>query len=650
MLKDSRLDLTKLSPLQKQIISSREKKIQIKGHAGSGKTTCLKHIVKRWITEDRISPSRILVMSYDYKMGFPLLWKIQDLIGTEKCEGLTVHSVSTLCKDILSLYPEEFGVQDCLEMDHDCYRLMYELACLPSKDATSDDNQISHHGLNNYSVACLHNIMTKHQCSLEDALIMTKEGCRWDEDARTRLPERIDYCETQMFMYGQLKERLNVLNPFDRILRVVECLEKNDSLRKKVSKSYDHIVCDNVEEMTALELRFLRAFAKDSTIVFSGDQRQAFKDYDGISHFDRDLVREYFPDITLFRLNSNFRCPPSVCNLAGWLMERSPFKTDYLVPTVPVNTDDNSPAIRMICGNTKEEASSQIVSLIKEYHDNGGSYSDIMILGESRWEMFDIQKNLSAEKIPHKCIDISDPSRTGSNHLKYFTSAMRIASNWRNASAWWDLMSMYRYMDDLDTSISLHLIRSLICCDSREAAITLFAESDFSTKAVQFLKDMFANDDPVIAIEMSKETTLPYLKDSYERSIKKVMHDIEILEKRAYMYDTLKEFVSGCIIQMDIEEPTEIKKEAITISSIYRAKPEEAKFCIIMNAGNDIWPKRVNISNGNYAMEQQRRQLYSAITRSSETLVLCKVPEREFGVFVGYGFLKDVPSDVMIVR
>ena len=152
-----------------------------------------------------------------------------------------------------------------------------------------------------------------------------------DDNARLAAGKALEVAQVYR-AYERLKAARGVVDFGDLVMRPVQVLETNDSVRASLREAYDHVLVDEYQDVNRSSVRLLKALTGDGANLWVvGDARQSIYRFRGASaqnmaHFDVD-----FPSAVTDSLELNYRSLQEVLDAAR------AFAADMAVGGIPTD-------------------------------------------------------------------------------------------------------------------------------------------------------------------------------------------------------------------------------------------------------------------------------------------------------------------------
>ena len=258
---------------------------------------------------------------------------------------------------------------------------------------------------------------------------------------------------------------------------------------------------------------------------------------------------------------------------------------------------------------------------IIESINNGGRYSDNMVLSRSLYGLKKVEGYCLSRKIPY-CV-FGGIGLMQSRHVRDIVSVLRIISNYMDELAWMRFLQLWKGVGDITAA---KIVESMVQCFSLEECIDKIKETKAPIEAHNVLSILNGlQNNPSLAIKKAVECTSSRMKEIYKEEWEWRKSDFPVLEDVAFGSSNISEFIAEYILdpKLDITQKNGNKVEdCVILTTIHSAKGLEAKNCYIVNVSPNAYPSQRSIQNGIDAIEEERRCLYVAMTRAKDQLFI----------------------------
>jgi DNA helicase II / ATP-dependent DNA helicase PcrA len=452
------------------------------------------------------------------------------------------------------------------------------------------------------------------------------------------------YKQAELFNYKQIAEVYaeyqkhlleNNLVDFDDLLALTyKLLDENTKLAEKTSQKYQYIMIDEYQDTNELQLKLLQKLCSaHNNICVVGDDDQSIYGWRGahirnIMEFDED-----FSDVTVFKLEENYRSRKPILKVANALIEHNRSRLGKeLIPTRGEGEE-----ITILNSQDESEEARKIAVQIQKLLDNGVKASEIAILYRVNVLSRSIEDGLNRAHIAYKVVggvrfydraeikDLISYIRVITNHHDDF-SFKRIVNKPKRGlgkasvdkielAAYEKGTSIYEYLTTVEDAELVNLVK-------KKNANTL----------KEFIKDLEN------VAKVSEESTYDFidvLEDTFH--LKEIYSSMPDADDRIRNMDefyalyrdfvknhpetSLDEFLNELTLQSDQDE---VEGESIYMMSIHASKGLEFEHVFVIGMEEGFLPL---VGDGS-DLEEERRLGYVAFTRAKETLTLSHAASR----------------------
>jgi len=292
--------LASLNPVQQRAVLHPEGPLLILAGAGSGKTRTLTYRVAHLIGARGVPPWRILAVTFTNKVAGELRERVQRLLGESEAPWVsTFHSscARILRREIAALgFTRDFVIYD----DQDQERLLKE--CLRELDIA--EQVLTPRGAAAFIDAAKNKGMVAGAYEAGDV---------W-HDRAARVYAR----------YQDKLRRANALDFGDLLLSTVQLFEEHAGVLERYRDRFLHVLVDEYQDTNQVQYRLTNLLASQHrNLCVVGDEDQSIyrwrgADINNILDFERD-----YPDVTVVRLEQNYRSTGTILDAAGAVVARN---------------------------------------------------------------------------------------------------------------------------------------------------------------------------------------------------------------------------------------------------------------------------------------------------------------------------------------
>ena len=164
---------------------------------------------------------------------------------------------------------------------------------------------------------------------------------------------------------------------------------------------YQHIVIDEAQDYSMLELYLMRLMANNSSLTIVGDTGQSIYYYKGIDDWQRLIKDAYEEEVYYTPLTQSYRSTVEIVNFANNVLRK---QRNSLKPATPVLRHGKEPQV--VQYKEDKELSSLIDSIVKEAEQSGKN--NITIICKTYKQCKDLQKLLKKSEHKWKVISETD--------------------------------------------------------------------------------------------------------------------------------------------------------------------------------------------------------------------------------------------------
>ena len=586
---------------------------------GSGKTTTMTRRVVHLITECRVNPAHILVVTFTKAAAREMrerFWKLCALSGVRSNYSLvtfgTFHGIF--------------------------YGILKAAYGLTGKNILSEDKKYE----------LLKEIVYKEQVDTEDERELF-EGLVQEisEVKNARIPLEHYYsrnCPDEVFRriyaaYVSACRRARLLDFDDMLLYCYDLLDQRPDILAGWREKFQYILVDEFQDINKLQYDIVKMLAAPRNNLFIvGDDDQSIYAFRGakpeiMMHFPKD-----FPKVHTEILSCNYRSTEEIVEAAGKVIS---FNQRRFKKKIHANKEKGMPPVVKIFEKEKEEEQ-YVRECIRRYAQSGTPYEEMAVLYRTNSGAGFLVEKLMEYQIPFQMRDIL-PNLYEHWISRNMISYMKLAKGDRSRREFLQVMNRpNRYISRAaleESTVSFEALRW-----HYEGKEWLLDRIDKLEEDLGKIREMT----PYGAINYIRYGVGydEYLKDYASYRKLKVQDLYEVLEEladQAKGYKTFDEWFAH------IREYTEnlkeqakkqsAEKKGVVISTLHSIKGLEFDKVFIMDVNEGSIPYHKAVSESD--IEEERRLFYVGMTRAREELQLLLVKERHEKRLEPSRFLKE---------
>lgn len=357
-----------LTPAQREVVFSPERRILLLGGAGTGKTTTLLYRLYRKLREGE-NPSSFLVLSFTRKAVSDLKERLSLLLGKD-IRDIWIETFHSAAYKILKREAERVGFSPEFSLIPSSLPLIKRIAPdLSPHQAERMINEIA--------------VLRANLVSPEELLRRSRSA--WQR----RLAEiYIALCEE--------KVKDNVMDFDDLLFYTVKILEEED-LMEIYSKRFRFIFLDELQDLNEAQYRLVKVLVSgDAEVFLTGDPDQSIYCWRGALPDVMDRAEREL-SLKRYELSHSFRLPKSVLKVASSLMFRSGRDLSNLVSL------KGEGRVELYIANDEFDEAKFVIHKVKELSSER-KLSSMVILYRHNYQSRVFEDLLVRESIPYQVI------------------------------------------------------------------------------------------------------------------------------------------------------------------------------------------------------------------------------------------------------
>ncbi len=580
---------------------------------GSGKTAVLTLRIANLITNSPDESFRILGLTFTVKAANEMQNRIRELTGEEsrRIKLCTFHS---FCTDMLRQHGSQLGLKpDFSVITNDKDRLAILGEMQDSGEFEIDDP--------------------------EDALkkidTMFTHGITPEE-----LPEHFDAgqevtCRALQDVFRGYLARLVKENQLDfgSMLHFTrELLVSKPRIARQVRTVYRYVCVDEFQDTNLAQYRVLRlvAPASSSNLFVVADDDQIIFQWNGADPKRlEELKRDYDPQI--IQLPENYRCPAEVVEIANRLIAHNPGRAPAKLDGISQNQAEGTVKLRAFA-----DFDDEIAGLIAEIESIPRNLrGTCLVIARSNKLLAKVQVAMHDEGLNAEIVSRHQDFASPLVQLMYF--ALKVANAPDSRSLLNKLCSAATLVNDITVSAEdvsakakvedLTPLRAFFSFAATSETLKPFADKGQkllcdSLEYTSFVEECFKLFDQLNVTDGEDEACPDYLDD--KQNWQRITQDI---------CSSHGETVSLHIFlqEMDLSPKAKaLSRDCVRLQTVHTAKGVEFDNVFVIGLAEDQFPTYFAIKKGEIAIQEERRNCFVAITRSSRNLYL-SYARRYFG-------------------
>ncbi|MEC8422066.1 MAG: UvrD-helicase domain-containing protein [Pseudomonadota bacterium] len=632
--------LDALNEAQKKAVTNVSQNCLVVAGAGSGKTRVLTQRIIWLISQKNYSPLSILAVTFTNKAANEIKSRLSESLNLN-IQNLWVGTFHGICYRILRQHflaaklDKNFQIID----SEDQIRLIKRILKLNS----IDENFISPKQYVNY-------INRKKDSSIRSKDIVDKDFSEKGYKHIYQLYE--EYCnKSSLVDFGEL------------ILKTKEILESNDEISKYYKNNFKEILVDEFQDTNKIQYELIKLFSSKQNSVFAvGDDDQSIYGWRGAVSTNMNTFQKEFQDLTLVRLEQNYRSTSNILNAANHLIKNN---DDRLGKNLWTSDKSGEPIKYFIAYNDYEEAEF-VIEKIKELVENEYQNDEISILYRSNAQSRILEEQLIANKIKYRIY----------GGLRFFERAeikdilayLRLAFNHNDDNSFERIINTPTRGIGEKTKTIIRESAKINNTSLFQSAYDALKNKNFSNKVnnsldnffavINHIKDMQDKKLPEIISTIIEKTGIkkPYENNKTEQNQSKIENIDELVsaassfQEENYYNDepVLDAFLSHVSLESGEGQGDKWEK-CVQLMTIHAAKGLEFPVVFLVGMEEGLFPSKLSIDEDN--LSEERRLCYVGITRARKLLFLSSAELRRQYGYDNYAlpsrFISEIPEELI---
>ena len=629
-----------LTPSQRAAVEHFRGPLLVLAGPGSGKTRVITRRIARLI-ERGVRPWEILAITFTNKAARAMSDRVQALLPGKRIWVSTFHS---FCARMLRDHGRSVGLQPNFSI--------YD---------TSDQQQIIKQVLSDQNLDAAHFPANKIGARISHAKneLLTPElyVARYGEGIGTHLEAVVAK------VYPAYQKRLLAANAvdFDDLLgHVARLLAENEELRSELDQRFRFILVDEYQDTNKAQYQIVAALSQiEPNLCATGDPDQSIYGWRGARIENILLFEQEFPDVTMIRLEENFRSTPEILQTADALISHNVQRKPKRLKTDNASGEQVELRLHRDGQDEANGIANEIAALVEA--------------GERQWKDFAIfyrvnalsrslETALARQKISYQIAGgVAFYERA---EIKDLLGYLRLIENPQDRVAFMRVVNMptrgigkssldklVRWADGTGT-VLLNAARQPGAVPDlpKKAAVQLRAFAGLIDELAQSSAGLV---EALLKLVLRRTGYLRQFESSPDEDDMQRLGNIDELVSAARQYDeqeakteqggSLGGFLETASLAQDIDSLDE-STGAVMLMTLHAAKGLEFPVVYVIGVEQNLIPHERSLrENDIRQLEEERRLLFVGITRAEEKLVLTHTQRRE----IHGRSLSTIPSDFL---
>jgi DNA helicase-2/ATP-dependent DNA helicase PcrA len=642
------INLDNLNKAQKEAVLETDGPVMVLAGAGSGKTRTLVTRIAYLIEEKRISPFKVLALTFSNKAAR----EMRERVASEVSEDLGALQITTFhafCARILRSEAEYLGL---------------------SKNFTIYDMS--------ESKAIAKSLLSKRGIS-------TKETSPFDilnfvDDLKNnghyigRVCDEYDIESDDPFFgyYEEYERELHRANAVDfggLITGIIELFEKYPDVLERYQARYEYLLVDEYQDTNRAQFQLLKYLTdKNDNLCVVGDEDQSIYSWRGADINNILDFEKTFPKARILKLEQNYRSSKIIIEAASHVISRNTMRKGKEMWTS--NPDGEN--IKVVeCYNDKKEGEficNEIQTLVK---DKNAIYKDMAIFYRANSQSRIIEDYLRSNDIPYRVVGgIKFYDR---KEIKDMTAYLRLIVNPKDSLALSRIINVptrglgarsLRKLEDEAVAQNTSLfetIENIVENVDSYSHLRLSAKIKSSlTSLAGIIQDVQRLDSegvkPSVLFEkiMYETGYWDSLKAAKDYESQARLENLQELGSGIKQYEEgvqtpgLVGFLESVTLDNQSDDDKKHVGGEVSLMTVHGSKGLEFPYVFLAGAEENIFPSYRSLEMGASAEEEERRLFYVAMTRAMDRLYILLAQGRMlFGQMKFNGpsrFIHEIPN------
>lgn len=355
---ENSLNLKMLNEPQYAAVTAPAENLLVLAGAGSGKTRVLVYRIAWLIAQENVPPERILAVTFTNKAATQMRGRIESLLKLPM-HHLWVGTFHGMAHRMLRQHWQEAGLMQNFQVidSDDQYRLIRRVLKNLNLDEARWPPKQMQWFINNQKEQ---GIRPETSTSVGDPFNKTQQRVYQHYEEICRSGGLVDFAEL--------------------LLRSVELLKQNVTLRLHYQERFLHILVDEFQDTNQIQYQWLQQLSGEETrLMIVGDDDQSIYSWRGarVEHLQH-FIQDFHPVQTI-RLEQNYRSTAVILNAANAVIAHNEYRLGKNLWT----EGSEGELIGLYAAYNDRDEARFAVSQIQQWLDDGGSRHEVAILYRS---------------------------------------------------------------------------------------------------------------------------------------------------------------------------------------------------------------------------------------------------------------------------
>ena len=598
--------------------------------AGSGKTRVLTYKIA-YLLEHGVHAGNILALTFTNKAAREMKTRIASLVGDQLARYLWMGTFHSICTRILRQeaeligYTRDFTIYDTTDSKSVIKHIV--------KDMQLDEKVYKP------NVVLSRISLAKNQLLSPTSYSSNRDYTMQDRFARIPEVSRI---------YSEYNRRLKACNAmdFDDLLFMTNTLFKNhEEVLHKYQDFFRYILVDEYQDTNYSQYLIVKRLAEpDNHICVVGDDAQSIYSFRGANIENILTFQKGYENAKLFKLERNYRSTQTIVNAANSLIRHNRGQ----IPKAVYSELALGERLQLSTYMSDRDEGKAVAQQVKLLYRQGYDYESMAVLYRTNAQSRVIEDELRHLGIPYRIY--GGMSFYQRKEIKDAIAYFRLAVNPHDNEAFARVIN-YPLRGIGETTVmklreasrlsGLSMMEAIANPEAAKLDVTAatmkkltaflemmngFAERVATMDAYEFATIMMR--DTGVMREAKADTTPEGVArlENLEEMLAGIHEFVEQRLRDGVSFTPMTEFLSEVSLLTDQDENQDDNQARITLLTVHAAKGLEFKVTFIVGLEENLFPSQ--FCQAPKEIEEERRLLYVAITRSMERCYLTNARQR----------------------
>lgn len=624
--------------------------------AGSGKTRVLTYKVA-YLIQLGLKPYNILALTFTNKAAKEMKERIAAMVDPDSAKRIYMGTFHSIFAKILRVEYASAGLgADFTIIDaDDSKKLIKDIV----KEMKLDDKA--------YKPSLVAGRISK----AKNALITANEyqGSKFSAaDVTYRIPKTYE-------VYKEYARRLKTSNAIDfddMLMLTARMFSSYPDVLEKYQNRFQFILVDEYQDTNAAQSTIIGQLAdKHHRVCVVGDDAQSIYAFRGANIENILQFTRIYPEAKLFKLEQNYRSVKNIVCAANSLID----KNLHQIHKEVFSEKEQGEKVSVIETSSDREEASMVVSVIKRLKSAGGDWNDSAILYRTNSQSRVIEEAMLQSNVPY--VIYGGHSFYQRSEIKDVLAYLKLVVNIA------DDISFTRVVNKPARGIGATTLAKIAdCARTQDVPMFTVAENplkynlDVNSGTVKKLAaftelirtfqnkrselDAYSLASEIVfssgimeALDADSKVELEGKKENVNELLNGIKQFIEDQMEEGNEQVDLVEYLNNVVLLTDADTDNNADSSRVRLMTVHAAKGLEFKNVFVVGLEENLFPG-ASAATDDKELEEERRLLYVAITRSMERCTLSYAKTRFRNGSVDYcsrsRFINDIDSKYLSVK